>query len=50
MLGRARKANHSTDERVVTTVSATVALREEFVETMTRLCGTARRHVKPQRA
>jgi hypothetical protein len=50
MLGRAREANHATDERVVTTVSATVVLGEEFVETMTRLRGTARRHVKPQRA
>jgi hypothetical protein len=50
MLGRPRKAGNPTDERVVTTVSATVVLGEEFVETMTRLRGTARRHVKPQRA
>jgi hypothetical protein len=50
MLGRAREADYPTDKRVVTTVGATVVLRKEFVETMTRLLAPANRHVISQRA
>ena len=49
MLGRPREAHHSTDERVVATVSAPVARREQLVETMGRPLAPTGRHIKAQR-
>jgi hypothetical protein len=47
MLSRPRKAHHTSDQRVVATVSSPIGLGEQFIETMGWLLSPTPRDVDP---